>query len=194
MAVYNLRRLTFAYMTKLFVCLFIENGEGVKPVSLNKLSKFAIGISSAVLFVLGIFPNFFADGIADRMQGFFSAYAENVTVDCFSFENLREALISLVIGALVYMFAVRKILMKTSSRGTEYVDYTSKCFDLDTMLYRPLINIIVGIIGMALNLANSLVDTVSALVRMSALKSLPLSSPKKHSKFSQCERACLKKI
>ena len=184
--------LTFAYMTKLFVCLFIENGEGVKPVSLNKLSKFAIGISSAVLFALGIFPNFFADGIADRMQGFFSAYAENVTVDYFSFENLREALISLVIGALVYMFAVRKILMKTSSRGTEYVDYTSKCFDLDTMLYRPLINIIVGIIGMALNLANSLVDTVSALVRMSALKSLPLSSPKKHSKFSQWRKSMSK--
>ena len=184
--------LTFAYMTKLFVCLFIENGEGVKPVSLNKLSKFAIGISSAVLFALGIFPNFFADGIADRMQGFFSAYAENVTVDYFSFENLRGALISLVIGALVYMFAVRKILMKTSSRGTEYVDYTSKCFDLDTMLYRPLINIIVGIIGMALNLANSLVDTVSALVRMSALKSLPLSSPKKHSKFSQWRKSMSK--
>ncbi len=184
--------LTFAYMTKLFVCLFIENGEGVKPVSLNKLSKFAIGISSAVLFALGIFPNFFADGIADRMQGFFSAYAENVTVDCFSFENLRGALISLVIGALAYMFAVRKILMKTSSRGTEYVDYTSKCFDLDTMLYRPLINIIVGIIGMALNLANSLVDTVSALVRMSALKSLPLSSPKKHSKFSQWRKSMSK--
>ena len=184
--------LTFAYMTKLFVRLLIENGEGVKSVSLNKLSKFAIGISSAVLFALGIFPNFFADGIADRMQGFFSAYAENVTVDYFSFENLREALISLVIGALVYMFAVRKILMKTSSRGTEYVDYTSKCFDLDTMLYRPLINIIVGIIGMALNLANSLVDTVSALVRMSALKSLPLSSPKKHSKFSQWRKSMSK--
>ena len=53
----------------------------------------------------------------------------------FTLTNLKGGLISLAIGAAVYLLIVRKVLM----RGGSYVNLWPEKLDLEDLLYRPLL-------------------------------------------------------
>jgi len=150
--------LTLAYMTKLFVCIFAEKKPAepeadIKTVSAERTKKkkymsaagyTALGLSAAVIPVLGFTCNTSMNKIADLGASFFAAGPLEEAVRYYSPENLKGSVISILIGAAVYLFAVRKGLM----REERYVDLWPKKLDLEELVYRPLLlKFLPGIFG-----------------------------------------------
>jgi len=129
--------LTLAYMTKLFVCIFVEHGEGEK---LSKdhdglLSKLAICIPAILIPFFGITPNWSMDGIATFGTDFFHTEALEESLHYFSLENLKGTLFSVLFGAAFYFGIVRTWMMKDD----QYVNRWPQDLNLENGLYRPML-------------------------------------------------------
>ena len=127
--------LTFAYMLKLFIAIFVEKNRDPErqerfdrnPDCMNRLSTAAILGSSLFTVILGMPPvtkRLIALALGDREILHFSA---------FTLENIKGSLISLSIGAAVYLLFVRRVLYKEES----YVNRWPDKLDLEEGLYRP---------------------------------------------------------
>ena len=128
---------TFAYMLKLFICLFIEKNEDPSRQAafdadrscMNPLSTAVIVGSSAFMVILGV------PGIMKSIAASMSGMEEIHEFAAFTLENLKGGFISLGIGALLYLFFIRKVLMRNGS----YVNLWPAKLDLEDLLYRPLL-------------------------------------------------------
>ncbi len=141
--------LTFAYMLKLFLCIFVQkNKDPRRQQSYDrkegyhyKASAWPIPVSALFCFLLG--QPAAALGIARMMTG------ESLAFHAFSFENLNGGMISLTIGALVYLLVVRRWMVSEGS----YVNRWPRKLDLETAVYRPLVTkILPGAMGAVLRL------------------------------------------
>lgn len=135
--------ITVAYMLKLFFALFVEKNEdeglqlkydGMKRY-MNGQSSIALIGSAVVLPVMGFLPGIVMDGIADLGQPFFHGVAPAHAVHYFSLTNLTGAVISIVIGLLLYFGVVRLWMMKHST----YVNRWPVWLDLENLVYRPVL-------------------------------------------------------
>lgn len=168
--------LTIAYMTKLYVCLFVEKNadeavqktyDALQGKYMNRASAFALTISAALLPLMGFLPGIVMDGIADMGQSFLRAEVME-KVSYFSFSNLKGALISLIFGALIYCLIVRFLLMKKESGGGEkyYINRMPVWLDLENLIYRPvLLKILPFAFGVLCRFLDSLVDTIVVVLR-----------------------------
>lgn len=162
--------LTIAYMTKLYVCLFIEKNtddavqkkyDDLKGSYMNRTSAFALTVSATLLPLMGFFPNIVMDGIADMGQSFLRSGALE-KVSYFSLGNLKGSFISLIFGALIYGLIVRPLLMKEKT----YTNRMPAWLDLENMIYRPLLlQILPFAFGMVCRLLDSFVDTIVVILR-----------------------------
>ena len=136
--------MTAAYMTKLYVTLFVmKNTKDVQKeydkLKLPAAVKAALLISAVVLPVLGVTANFSMNGIAVTMQGILGGEA-GYGAQYFNFENLKGAAISLIIGAVLYFTVVKKLLMtRDNKQGMLWIDRKPDWFDLEKVFYRPLL-------------------------------------------------------
>lgn len=174
--------LTIAYMTKIFVAVFVEkNAEEAKQKRydsqkkyMNAESGFALTASAVVLFIWGIFPHTLMDKAAMLGEAFMNYRSpEGVVheVAYFSAANLKGALISVVIGILVYLFLVRKLLL----RSGVYVDRWPKWLDMEKLLYRPLLLGFLPFVGsVASRICDTMTDILVVLLRKSIYKDSPL--------------------
>ncbi len=124
--------LTFAYMIKLYVCLFIDKADNkiyAKPASSVKSS---LALSALFLLPLGIFPYATLNPIAQKALKFLSADAVMPGVSYFSLENLAGAGKSLIVGALVYLLCVRPFLMDRKTR--RYIDKTPRYLQIENIV------------------------------------------------------------
>jgi len=136
--------LTVAYMTKLYVAIFVEKNtecqekyDGIKN-GLKPSSAFALIGSAVILPILGSTPWRTMDHIAEMGQSLImGGHAHEVHY--FSFVNLKGALISIAIGAAVYFLVIRTFLMKKEDGVKVYVNRLPAWFDLEDMVYRPLL-------------------------------------------------------
>lgn len=168
--------LTIAYMTKLYVCLFVEKNadhavqqkyDAMQGKYMNRASAFALTASAVLLPVMGFLPGIVMDGIADMGQSFLHTEVME-KVAYFSFSNLKGALISLAFGALIYVFIMRLLLMKKESAdGIKcYRNRMPVWLDLENLIYRPvLLQILPFTFGMLCRFLDSLVDTVVVVLR-----------------------------
>lgn len=124
---------TFAYMLKLYLCLFHEkNAKKVQtrfqkqPVCMNHLSSAVLLVCAVLLIPLG--QPWAALRLAHLMTGTHPHFA------AFAWENLRGAAVSLGIGAVVYLGFVRRELIYDG----RYVNLWPAGLDLEGRLYRPL--------------------------------------------------------
>lgn len=112
--------LTVAYMTKLFVAVFVEKNNDAKVQRkydemkqyMNLKSGMALTVSAVLLLIWGLFPRQIMDKAAALGQSFMHLEEAGEAVAYFSLKNLSGALISIGIGAVVYVFFVRKVLMR----------------------------------------------------------------------------------
>ena len=113
--------LTVAYMTKLYVALFVEKNtdaavqekyDTLNGKYMNKISAAALTISASLLPLMGLFPYAVMDRLSQMGQGFMNVEETELTVSYFSLTNLKGAAISLVIGAVVYAVVVRLWMMR----------------------------------------------------------------------------------
>lgn len=138
--------MTIAYMTKLFVAVFLEEHPvrqqefDQKKKYMNPESIFALLVPTVLLVILGFFPYLTMNRIADLAQGFLYGEAPAHAVHYFSLGNLKGAVISLAIGALVYFGFIRKFLMgKDDDQETVYLNVWPGWMDLEDLIYRPVL-------------------------------------------------------
>ena len=140
--------LTAAYMTKLFVALFVEKNadpavqakyDAQKRKYMNGFSAAALLIPAALLPVMGSAPSETMARIAALGQEFMHLEEKMHAIHWFSGTNLKGAGISLAIGAAVYFGVIRPLLMKKRGDGIrEYTDRWPSRLDLEEAVYRPL--------------------------------------------------------
>lgn len=165
--------LTLAYMTKLFVAVFLE--ENPNPVTrrktgpyMSKLTAAVLVIGAVVLPVLGLLPHATQDVLAEMGRGFMNAHAPEHAVHYFAWVNLKGAVISIVVGMVVYFLFIRKALMAKDTNGNMvYVDRWPEWFNIEDKIYRPILLVCLPYIGgFAARLAGSLTDGFIAILRM----------------------------
>ncbi len=144
--------LTLAYMTKIFVAVFVEENPNAKRESkqpyMSPLSAAVLAISAVLLPIFGCLPYLTQDKIASAASSFMNAHDPAHAVEYFSWVNLKGAVISIIFGAVVYLLFVRKVLMKTDANGVRvYVDRWPKKLNLEDGLYRPLLLVWLPYIG-----------------------------------------------
>ena len=181
--------LTAAYMTKLYICLFCEKNNDSKVQEkfdnlngkyMTKLSTFAIDGSALIVFILGI--NSFVtqvingethssnatlmDKIATIGQSFMHGHEPSHAVNYFSFANLKGGLISLAIGAFVYIFIIRLLLMKKENGKTVYINVWPEWLDLEDSFYRPVIMVgLVNVLAFIFRICDKLIDGIVSILR-----------------------------
>ncbi len=150
--------MTVAYMTKLFVVLFVEKNRDpeiqkqydMKTAYLRPASLCALLIPAVLIPLFGCFPSLFMGRIAAAGAGFFRSEPLAHAVHYFSWTCLKGALVSILIGAALYFLFVRTCLMKRNAETgmTEYPDLWPSRLDLEELVYRPLIlRWIPGVLG-----------------------------------------------
>lgn len=174
--------LTVAYMTKLYVAVFVEKNENPQEQKrfdkmkqyMNVQSKAALVISAVLLPIMGFLPNIVMDFIADRGVSLMNGGGLEESISYFSLTNLKGAAISIVIGAAVYGLIVRPLLMKKTENGQEYVNRWPSRMDLEDYFYRPLIVVICAIGGFFSRVCDSLADGLVVLLRKTVYRDRPL--------------------
>lgn len=175
--------MTVAYMVKLYVAVFIEKNsdadrqerfDGMKQY-MNWQSKLALTVSAALLPLMGCLPGIIMDFLAKRGIGFMNAEALGETVHYFSVNNLKGALISVIIGAALYGLILRPFFMRKTETGRIYVNLWPSRLDLEDYFYRPLIVVLCAVCGFFARVCDSLVDGVVVLLRKTVYrdKALP---------------------
>ena len=128
--------LTFAYMLKLYLCLFHEkNTDPARQGRYDSDKSYMTPLSAAVLLAgaaallaLGAPP------VATRLAALMTG-AGLSHFSAFAWENLKGAAVSLAIGAAVYLGFVRTALRN----GGAYRDLRPAKLDLEDAVYRPLL-------------------------------------------------------
>ena len=178
--------LTAAYMTKLFVAVFVETNEDEKRQEefdgmtdyMDKRTTFALAGSAAVLVVWGLFPHGIMERAARFAQGFLHLTGNGEEVSYL--KTLSGAMISLGIGLLVYAL-IQKVLTKKKENGVmKYVDRWPKWLDIEEMLYRPVfLKILPTMLGVLSRILDSFVDSTVVLLRKSVYAESPIPHPRK---------------
>ena len=134
--------LTIAYMSKIFIILFIEKNDDAELQAkydtmihyISPLSKGVLIISAIILPLIGILPNIINLNIISKAYEFFNVEMFTHRINFFSLECLKGALISIVIGAIVYIVFVRLLLKKNG----KYINIIPPFLDLENV-YRFII-------------------------------------------------------
>ncbi len=157
--------LTVAYMTKLFVAIFVEKNTDAdlqkayddQKKYMNPASTFALAGSALVLLIWGLFPHGIMNRAAKLGQTFMGLEEFGETVSYFSLKNLSGAAISIGIGAVVYVFVIRKLLM----RSKIYINAWPSWLDLEERIYRPLLmKLLPFVFGAGCRVLDILTDTL----------------------------------
>ena len=158
--------LTAAYMTKLFVAIFVSTrAAGQRPALQSYLSRgtlTALTCGAATLLFLGLTPNLTMEPLAQWAGTFLMADAGH-SVHYFSWVNLQGALISLGIGAAVYLLVVRLLLMEQRPEGMAYLDRWPRKLDLENLVYRPALSALTFAGALCARVAASLGDWIVLL-------------------------------
>ena len=166
--------LTLAYMTKIFVCIFLEdNPYGTpKPVKngpyISRLMAVILGAIAICLPILGIFPHQTQDALAAMGAHFMNAHTPAHAVHYFAWVNLKGAVISICVGIVVYFLFIRKVLMQKDANGNlVYVDRWPEWCNLEDKVYRPiLLTVLPYVGGFFARIAGNLMDDIIALLRI----------------------------
>ncbi len=177
--------LTVAYMTKLFVCIFIEKNEDPalqakydeKKHFMSLDSAIALTGSAIVLLIWGFFPQKIMIRVAEFTGEFFNLHLlegeeeEEIIIHFFNLENLKGAAISITVGALVYFFIIRKLLMKDG----RYINRWPAWWDVENLIYRPILMVILpAVFGFFSRVFDSAVDELVVLLRKTVYRDSPL--------------------
>lgn len=168
--------MTAAYMTKLFIAIFVEkpvaeNNETEK-VKIRFISYLSALLPACVILFFGVLPGLFMKGLGVFMSGFnnFTLVGEGEeilgSISIFSLENLKGSAISLTFGALIYIFVIRRFLtVKDEQKGRVYLSKWPVWLDIEEVIYRPLlIKILPSLLGAICRFVASTIPTFVAKV------------------------------
>ena len=167
--------LTVAYMTKIFVVVFVEkNQDAARQEAYDRMrgymkpvTVFALAGSAGLLFFWGLFPDSIMMSAGRSAQEFLRVEGETHSVSWFGWENLKGGLTSIGIGAAVYFLFIRTCLMKRKENGErEYINVWPQWLDLEELIYRPvLLGILPVILGVLCRILDSFADMTVVILR-----------------------------
>lgn len=167
--------LTVAYMTKLYVAVFVEKNsdsavqekyDNLRGTYMNGLSATVLTISATLLPIMGLLPGQVMSRVADLGQEFMQVEKEADKVAWFSFENLKGAAISILIGAIIYLVIVRFWMMKKENGSIVYINRWNQYLDLENLIYRPiLLGALPFVFGVVCRVLDSMIDAVVVFLR-----------------------------
>lgn len=135
--------LTAAYMCKLFWAIFVAHPAMDRHLYVRDYfswgTLWTLALSALALIVLGLTPSWTMEPLGTWAVSTLEADPLAHGVHYFAWVNLKGALISLGIGALVYLFVVRRFLMAGTASEPRYLDRWPSWLDLEERVYRPLI-------------------------------------------------------
>ena len=149
---------TAAYMFKLFNCIFILKPE-VQDTNKHYVSmklKITLSLISFILILLGLSGNGLFAMIGEYSREFFNAH-HLTYVFYFSFTNLKGSIISLTIGALIYIISLKLFKPKNNEL---YYDIISEDISIQNNIYVPLFNFLVYISTLCFRLVDILFDLI----------------------------------
>ena len=162
--------LTVAYMCKLFVAVFLEKNKNAavqkhydeKKTYLSGIGMGALLTASCLVPVLGMLPWFTMDAMADMAQSFLGVHHAAHAVHYFTWVNLKGSVISVAIGAAVYLTVVRNWMLVD---GT-YVNRWPEWIDLEEKLYRPLLlKFLPGVFGFLCSILDNALDVLVKVLK-----------------------------
>ena len=165
--------ITVAYMLKIYIAIFIEknNTDLSKEPYASPITKMVFILSAILLMTIGMITSM-ADKIMDMGAGFFATHHLEHPVNYFSTVNLSGAFISIGIGLLVYLVVVRKCNIKGN---IEYKDMWAKWFDLEFLIYKPILFAVLPFVfGVLSRVLDSVVDAIIILLRKTIYRDRPL--------------------
>jgi len=146
--------LTVAYMCKLFVAVFLEENrdkavqnryDAGRPYW-KSVSAAALTAVACLIPVLGMVPSRTMDALADLAQGFLGVHHAGHAVHYFTWVNLKGSVISVAVGAALYLTVVRRWM-------------------LAERLYRPLLlKVLPGIFGWICGVLDKGMDVLARLL------------------------------
>lgn len=169
--------LTFAYMLKLYVVLFIEKpsarvtgmtaiGENLAADGLPFNTWFAFTVPVICYPVMGLLPNLVMDRLGQLGSGFFHGARLSGKISYFSLENLKGSAISIGIGLVLYVVVVRCLLRRETEEGITYKEGLPAWCDLEKVLYRPLLLKVLPCIGTFVSrILDWVVDSIVLVMR-----------------------------
>jgi hydrogenase-4 component B len=134
--------LTFAYMLKLFVTLFVERDANAHAHNryLSIPSSIALAASASLVWFSGIFSGA-KDFLAGWGKAFFHGNPLRYGMNYLEWANISGALISIAIGAGVYFAVVRCLLMRRQEGGGKaHIVLLPPKLVLEDSVYRPCLN------------------------------------------------------
>ena len=164
--------LTTAYMIKIFTCVCIEKNQfnqekltGLNKKYITRAGAAVLLLSALILPVLGFSPYTFMIPISKFAQEFMRGEDPAHAVEFFAWANVRGAVASLSIGAIIYTFVVRGCLMaKDEENRSIYINAWPKAIDIEQRVYRPLLLTVLPFIGaFAARFAGSALAAVSSV-------------------------------
>ena len=172
--------MTIAYMTKLYVAVFVEKNKDAKVQEkydgmkkyMNPLSACVLTACAALFPIMGCFPYMTMDKMADMSEGFMGWNHAGHSVDYFTWVNLKGSVISIIIGAVLYFGVVRLLLMKKNTDGSrDYVNRWWKYLDLEDYFYRPVLLVFIPKVCAAVCLViDRLIDGIVVTLRKTIYK------------------------
>ena len=170
--------LTVAYMCKLFVAVFLEENRDkavqkrydAKKSYWKTVSAAALTVTACLIPVLGMLPGRTMDTLADLAQGFLGVHHAGHAVHYFAWVNLKGSVISITIGAVLYLTVVRRWMMADGV----YADRWPRWLDLEEALYRPLLLKVLPRIGAGIaGVLDILTDGTVVLLRKTVYRDSP---------------------
>lgn len=186
--------LTVAYMTKLFVAIFVEkNADAERQAAyderkpyMNRVTGSALTASVVILLLWGLVPQLTMDRAARLGHGFMGLAQAGEAVHYYSWRNLAGAAVSIGIGAVVYMVIVRRLLMArravqeggyaaSGASAADYVDRWPAWLDLEELAYRPLLLSLLPLLcSIPCRVMDSVLDLLVVLLRKTLYRDSPL--------------------
>lgn len=187
--------LTVAYMTKLFVVLFVEKNSDkkvqeaydAKKAYAPLRSKLAVGVCALPIPFIGILPNLVARPVAEyglvRFGLSHLLEGQHENIHYYSLHNLSGALVSIIVGVAVYFLVVRIMILRgvfVKNKENGYRDIFPSWLNMERYVYRAVFYTAVPfVLGIISRILDSMVDTAVVILRKTVYsdRALPYELP-----------------
>ncbi len=174
--------LTVAYMTNLFVTLFIDKPEKETPGRyMGAPTKAVLALGSALLLLGGALPHLTMEKIAAAAEVFLRGDSTALhPIHYFSLENLKGAVISLAVGAAVYFLIMRRPVL---GRIAGFINTFRLGF---SKVFFAAVGALTFILSMLTRTAASLGDWTAALIiKIVFFRAPRIVTPRQHDTYGR---------
>ena len=142
---------TTAYLIKLFVGIFMEEGNSsIKEKFIPKVATIPMIILASIILFIGVNPGFVVS-IIDKAALAFNIH-EGIEAHFYSIGNIKASFISIALGIVIYILLVRKYLRIVNGKEVVYRNVALNWFNIEKNLYIPVFKFSFKIISFILRL------------------------------------------